>query len=222
MAKLLVMIREGRAVNTAASEEMYRVLCNIYWNGEALSQIPPYVQAASKQGAVNASRSEVVLVNAPSGDYVFCIITKSQKDKSWDYDNEGYVLIRMVSKILWNYSSSSSSGGRAQARPQEVREAVLGKSLRDKEAQRSTEKYERPAALRPQVRIMVRRGRKRCIKKNLCCWVCVVCFHVCDVGFGYLVECIGVSCFFFSSVFVWLWGLSPVLLLKEKSCMVGR
>ena len=29
-------------------------------------------QAVSKQGAVAASRSEVVLVNAPSGDYVFC------------------------------------------------------------------------------------------------------------------------------------------------------
>jgi len=78
MAELLVMIREGKIVSPAASEEMYRVLCNIYWNSEALSQIPPYIQAASKQGAVNQSRSEVVLVNAPSGDYIFCIITNNQ------------------------------------------------------------------------------------------------------------------------------------------------
>ena len=108
MAELLVLIREGKAVSPAASEEMYRVLCNIYWNGEALSQIPPFVQAASKQGAVSESRSEVVLVNAPSGDYVFCVITKNQKDTSWDYNNAGYVLIRNISKLLWNYFEPES------------------------------------------------------------------------------------------------------------------
>jgi beta-lactamase class A len=108
MAELLVMIREGKMINPAASEEMYRVLCNIYWNGEALSQFPPSVQAASKQGAVNQSRSEVVLVNGPSGDYVYCIITNNQKDESWKYDNEGFVLIREVSKQLWSYFEPES------------------------------------------------------------------------------------------------------------------
>lgn len=108
MAELLVMIREGDIVNQAACEEMYRVLCNIYWNSEALSQIPPTVQAASKQGAVNQSRSEVVLVNAPSGDYVFCMITKNQSDESWDYENEGFVLIRNVSRLLWQHFEPES------------------------------------------------------------------------------------------------------------------
>jgi len=108
MAALLVMIRQGKIVNQAASEEMYRVLCNIYWSGEALSQIPPYVQAASKQGAVNQSRSELVLVNGPSGDYVYCIITKNQEDESWKYENEGFALIRNVSNTLWNYFEPDS------------------------------------------------------------------------------------------------------------------
>ena len=103
MAELLVMIREGRAVSPAASEEMYRVLTRIYWNDTALSQIPPYVQAASKQGAVNQSRSEVVLVNAPSGDYVFCVITNNQADTRWEDDNAGDVLLRAVSRTLWEY-----------------------------------------------------------------------------------------------------------------------
>lgn len=73
MAALLIMIREGRAVSQAASEEMYRHLTRIYWSGQALSQLPPWVQAASKQGMVDKARSEVVLVNAPFGDYVFAI-----------------------------------------------------------------------------------------------------------------------------------------------------
>lgn len=101
MAELLVMIREGRAVSPAASEEMYRSLTRTFWNGEALSQIPPTVQAASKQGAVDRSRSEVVLVNAPSGDYVFSVITKNQADTSWVPSNEGFTLLRNVSALLW-------------------------------------------------------------------------------------------------------------------------
>ena len=103
MAEMFVNIRQGQAVSEQASEEMYRVLTRIYWNDEALSQIPPYVQAASKQGAVNESRSEVVLVNAPGGDYVFCVITKNQKDISWEEDNAGFVLLRNISRILWEY-----------------------------------------------------------------------------------------------------------------------
>ncbi|UCF19321.1 MAG: serine hydrolase [Gemmatimonadota bacterium] len=103
MAELLVLIREGRAVSAAASDAMYRHLTRIYWTGEALSRIPPWVQAASKQGAVDRSRSEVVLVNAPSGDYVFCVITKDQADESWGADNEGFVLLRSISAALWGY-----------------------------------------------------------------------------------------------------------------------
>jgi beta-lactamase class A len=103
MARLLTLIRQEKAVSPAASQEMYRDLTRIYWNGEALSQLPPWVQAASKQGAVDASRSEVVLVNAPSGDYVFCVITKNQQDRSWQAGNEGYVLLRGVSALLWRY-----------------------------------------------------------------------------------------------------------------------
>jgi beta-lactamase class A len=103
MAGLLTMIREGRAVSRAASEEMYRHLTRSYFTGEALAPLPPWVQAASKLGAVDRSRSEAVLVNAPSGDYVFCIITKDQADESWEPGNEGWELIRKVSASLWRH-----------------------------------------------------------------------------------------------------------------------
>lgn len=102
IAEMVVRIREGRAVSPAASAQMYRHLTRIHWVGEALSAIPPWVQAASKQGAVDRSRSEVVLVNAPSGDYVFAVITKKQQDMTYTPDNQGYTLIRRVSALLWN------------------------------------------------------------------------------------------------------------------------
>ncbi|MFT7536476.1 MAG: beta-lactamase class A [Hyphomicrobiaceae bacterium] len=108
MAELLVAIRERQLISEAASEEMQRCLSRIYWDREALSAIPPKVQTMSKQGAVSDSRSEVVLVHAPHGDYVFCVITKNQEDKSWDRDNQGYVLLREVSALLWRHFEPSS------------------------------------------------------------------------------------------------------------------
>lgn len=114
MAALLLKIRQGEVVSPRASERIYRNLTRIFFDSESLSQIPPYVQVASKSGAVDQSRSEVVLVNAPHGDYVFCVITKNQRDASWTANNEGFVLLRQVSKLLWNYFEPASTWAPAQ------------------------------------------------------------------------------------------------------------
>ncbi|TFF35029.1 serine hydrolase [Mucilaginibacter psychrotolerans] len=103
MCRLFTMIRNGQVVSPAASERMSRTLNRIYWDNTALSQVPPYVQCLSKQGAVDDSRSETVLVHAPHGDYVFSVITKNNKDQSWTPNNEADVLIRKVSALLWHY-----------------------------------------------------------------------------------------------------------------------
>jgi len=101
IAEMVVRVREGKAVSPAASAQMYRHLTRIHWVGEALSALPPWVQVASKQGSVDRSRSEVVLVNGPSGDYVFSVITRNQRDTSYAGTNQGYVLLRKVSALLW-------------------------------------------------------------------------------------------------------------------------
>lgn len=103
MARLFTMVREGKVVSPAASERMSRMLNRIYWDEKALSQIPPYVQAISKQGAVDAAKSETVLVNAPHGDYVFSIMTNNNKDQRWTPDNEASVLIKKISALLYHY-----------------------------------------------------------------------------------------------------------------------
>jgi beta-lactamase class A len=103
IAEALVMIRQGRAVSPRASEEMYRLLTNSYWKGVGLSQLPPTVQAASKQGFVDRSRSEVLLVNSPAGDYVLSVITRDQTDTGYDPGNEGYRLIRAISRAVYEH-----------------------------------------------------------------------------------------------------------------------
>lgn len=101
MATILERIYKNEVVSAEHSEEMYRLMSKSLWDKEALAMIPKNINVASKQGAVSASKSEVVLVNAPTGDYVFCVITKNQSDRRWEDDNAGNVLLRNVSRILW-------------------------------------------------------------------------------------------------------------------------
>ena len=108
MAELVTMIRNGNAVSPEASDRMYRYLGMQFWDGEAISQIPPYVKTAAKSGAVNQAKSEALIVHAPHGDYVFCITTKNQLDQQWSKDNEGYALIRKISKIVWDHFEPKS------------------------------------------------------------------------------------------------------------------
>ena len=92
----------------AADEQMLRLLGRQYWDEEALSQIPPGIFVADKNGAVDASRNEVLYVNGPENPYIFSIFTKNNTDKSWNYNNEAWVLTRKLSALLWKYYNPHS------------------------------------------------------------------------------------------------------------------
>lgn len=101
MASFFESLANRNLLDTASSEKMLRLLGRNYWDEEAISQIPPDVFVASKNGAVNASRSEAMYVSGKKAKYVFCICTKNNKDTSWALQNEAWELARKVSKLLW-------------------------------------------------------------------------------------------------------------------------
>lgn len=103
MATLMEKIVNKEVISATASEKMLRLLGRNYWDEEAISEIPSDVFIASKSGAVDASRSEVLFVNGKKAKYIFCIGTKNNKDKSWEASNEAWVLTRKLSKMLWEY-----------------------------------------------------------------------------------------------------------------------
>ena len=103
MATLMEKIFKGEVVNKDRSFQMLRLLGRNYWDEQAISQIPPDVFIASKNGAVDESRSEVLLVNGRSTQYLFCVCTKNNKDQSWQNTNEAWTLTRKLSKITWDY-----------------------------------------------------------------------------------------------------------------------
>ena len=102
MVSMFEALANRNLLDTASSEKMLRLLGRNYWDEEAISQIPPDVFVASKNGAVNASRSEAMYVYGKNARYVFCICTKNNKDTSWELQNEAWELARKVSKLLWD------------------------------------------------------------------------------------------------------------------------
>ncbi|HEY5968024.1 MAG TPA: serine hydrolase [Chitinophagaceae bacterium] len=104
MGIIFEKIYRNEIFSAAACDRMMRSLGRNYWDlNEAISQIPPYIEVFSKNGCVNAVRSEVLLVNAPHNPYIFCIFTKNNKDTQWTRNNEAWTMARKISLMLWNY-----------------------------------------------------------------------------------------------------------------------
>lgn len=108
IASIFERLYNRNVYSPAASEKMLRMLGRNYWDENAISEIPPTIQVFCKNGAVDQTRNEIMLVNAPNNPYILSIFTKNNKDKSWRDDNEAWVLTRKVSAILWQYFEPKS------------------------------------------------------------------------------------------------------------------
>ena len=101
MATLMEKLVKGKVISPERSAEMIRMLGRNYWDEYAISQIPSDVFVASKGGAVDASRSEILFVHGRGARYIFCICTKNNRDRSWQSSNEAWTLTRAISKLVW-------------------------------------------------------------------------------------------------------------------------
>jgi beta-lactamase class A len=106
MAMLMKKIVDGQMISQERSQQMLRLLGRNFWDDVSLSPIPSDVFVASKNGAVNQSRSEILFVNGRGARYIFSICTKNNKDQSWGKNNEAWVLARKISALLWDHYSN--------------------------------------------------------------------------------------------------------------------
>lgn len=109
MATIMMRIAKGERLDKTTSEKMLRLLSRNYWDENAASQIQPGTFIASKNGAVDESRSEVMYVNGKDCRYVFCIATQNNADTSWTPNNEAWVLTRKLSLLLWRHFNPKSA-----------------------------------------------------------------------------------------------------------------
>ena len=102
MAVLMEKIVNGEVINKNTSAWILRLMGRNYWDEVAISQIPSDVFVASKSGAVDACRDEVLFVNGKHCRYIFCICTNNNQDQTWNNNNEAWQLTRKLSKLLWD------------------------------------------------------------------------------------------------------------------------
>lgn len=96
------MILDNKIINRQYSEEMLRMLGRQFWDEIGISQIPPGIFIADKNGAVDESRGEIMYVNAPH-PYILAVCSKENEDKSWNDNNEAWVLIRKISATVFQH-----------------------------------------------------------------------------------------------------------------------
>ncbi|MBI5371088.1 MAG: serine hydrolase [Sphingobacteriales bacterium] len=104
MGVLLEKIYRKEIYSEASCDRMLRCLGRNFWDeNEGISVIPSTIEVFSKNGCVNASRSEVMIVNAPRNPFVLCIFTKNNQDTSWKRENEAWAMARKLAAYLWEY-----------------------------------------------------------------------------------------------------------------------
>ncbi|MCS6859884.1 MAG: class A beta-lactamase-related serine hydrolase [Abditibacteriales bacterium] len=103
MARLLEMIANGVCVSKEASRQMLDILKRCEDDTMIKRFLPPPVTVAHKTGAVDASRLDAGIVYSPKADYILCVFTTNNADKSWRIDNEAQVLIANISRAVYEH-----------------------------------------------------------------------------------------------------------------------
>ncbi len=102
MARLIGMIRNGKAGSPASCDRMMRLLGHQYWDDGIAGQVPPG-HCFNKTGMIDRCRSDAAVVESPKGGYILAIYTKDQTDRSWTVANEGSVAIRTLAAMVWRH-----------------------------------------------------------------------------------------------------------------------
>ena len=100
MGTLFEKMYRGTAVSASASKQMLDMLRRNFDYEEIPRLMPPGVAVAHKTGKLDASRSDCGIVYNQGRDYVLCVFTKDNQDRSWRVDTEARVTIGELARIV--------------------------------------------------------------------------------------------------------------------------
>lgn len=115
MGELFERVYRHQLFSSEMDDRMLRCMGRNFWDeDEAISRFPPTIEVFSKNGCVNASRSEAMIVNAPHRPFVFCVFTKNNTDQRWSHENEAWTLARNIADLLWKHFEPDYNGSNTQ------------------------------------------------------------------------------------------------------------
>ena len=100
MGTLFERMYRGTAVSDTASKQMLNMLRRNFDYEEIPRLLPPGVSVAHKTGKLDASRSDCGIVYNNGKDYVLCIFTRDNQDRSWRIDTEARVTMGELARLV--------------------------------------------------------------------------------------------------------------------------
>ncbi len=100
MTRLLSLIYRGEVVSPEASQAMIEILKKQFYQESIPRYLAGDVTVAHKTGGLDAARHDCGIVYSPDRDYVLCVLTNDNTDRSWRIDNEAHLLISDLARMI--------------------------------------------------------------------------------------------------------------------------
>jgi beta-lactamase class A len=107
IADLLARMYRGELVSDSVSKQMVGILKKNFDDDRIARYLPADASLANKTGSLDAVRHDCGIVFSKQKDYVLCVLTNENQDKSWRIDNEGSVLIADLARITHTFMTAS-------------------------------------------------------------------------------------------------------------------
>lgn len=122
--RLYQLLHDGQLGTDENTNSMFDDLRACDDETKLAAHLPDGIKIAHKGGAVSKVRCDAGIISGPSGDFAICVLTKDNRDQSWEDDNAAHVLIAKVARAAYDHFNPISG----VARPSQRNELAIGGS----------------------------------------------------------------------------------------------
>ncbi|HEX6558633.1 MAG TPA: serine hydrolase [Longimicrobiales bacterium] len=108
IAELLARLYRGQIVSDSASRQMVGILKDNFDDDRIARYLPAGASLANKTGSLDQSRHDCGIVFSRQKDYVLCVLTSENQDKSWRIDNDASVLIADLARMTHTFMAAGT------------------------------------------------------------------------------------------------------------------
>ncbi|HRX77612.1 MAG TPA: serine hydrolase [Pirellulaceae bacterium] len=106
--RLYQLLHEGKLGTPAATANMLADLQACDDKTKLAARLPSGIKLAHKSGTISQIRCDGGIIFAPTGDIAICVLTKDNKDQSWQDGNAAHVLIAKIARATYDHFNPSS------------------------------------------------------------------------------------------------------------------
>jgi serine-type D-Ala-D-Ala carboxypeptidase (penicillin-binding protein 5/6) len=131
MISLLMRLQHGELINAEVTQRCREHLLACDDRDRLAKRLPANLKVLLKTGSVSAARTVAGIVEAPSGPFAICILTRNNKDQSWTRDNAAEVLSAELTFKAFEVFESAFATPVAPPSTEPLAEGATGELVQD-------------------------------------------------------------------------------------------